>query len=155
MPDDLLAPANGVIESARSGVRIVAPAAARRCTWPSAARRWRSSTPLTFLISAACLAGLRTPDIAMPRRPGDLRRAAAPGFRHLCGTPSLRRLQLAILLGAAGVGSAEVIPFAVVHDGLGDSSALLGVLSAGHGAGAIAGGMGAGVLIAAAARSSR
>jgi MFS family permease len=40
-----------------------------------------------------------------------------------------------------------VIPFAVVHDGLHRRSGLLGVLGAFHGAGAIAGGLGAGRMI--------
>ena len=145
VPDDLLARANGVIESARSGVRIVAPAVGAALYVAVGGPAVAILDTLTFLVSAGCLLGLRAPDIAV--RGGRVTFAElGAGFRHLCGTPSLRRLQLAILLGAAGVGSAEVIPFAVVHDGLGDSSALLGVLSAGHGAGAIAGGIGAGIL---------
>jgi hypothetical protein len=55
----------------------------------------------------------------------------------------------AIILAAAGIGMAEVIPFAVVTTGLGRSSAFLGVLSACHGAGAIAAGLSAPRLIAA------
>jgi MFS family permease len=145
VPEDLLAPANGVIESARSGVRIVAPAVGAALYVAVGGPAVVVLDTCTFLLSAACLAGLRVPDIAT--RGGRVTFAElGAGFRHLFGTPSLRRLQLAIVLGAAGVGSAEVIPFSVVHDGLGDSSALLGVLSAGHGAGAIAGGIGAGIL---------
>ena len=40
-----------------------------------------------------------------------------------------------------------MIPFAVVHDGLHERGAFLGVLGAFHGAGAIAGGLGAGSFI--------
>jgi MFS family permease len=145
VPEDLLAPANGVIESARSGVRIIAPAVGAALYVAIGGPAVVVLDTATFVISAACLAGLRAPDIAVRGGRVTFGELGA-GFRHLLGTPSLRMLQLSVLLGAAGVGAAEVIPFAVVHDGLGDSSALLGVLSAGHGAGAIAGGIGAGVL---------
>jgi MFS family permease len=69
------------------------------------------------------------------------------GFRHFFTTPVLRAILPAVVFGAGGVGLAEVIPFAVGHDGLHRRGAFLGVLGAFHGAGAIAGGLGAGKFI--------
>ena len=53
------------------------------------------------------------------------------------------------MIASAGIGMAEVIPFAAVTDGLGRDSAFLGILSACHGAGAIVAGLAIPRLIAA------
>jgi MFS family permease len=148
VPDDLLPTANGLLESARSGIRIVAPVTGAALYVTGGGALVAALDATTFLISAACLAGLRVPDIAA--RGGRLRLAEmAAGLRHLRGEPLLWGPFPAIVLAAAGIGMAEVIPFAVVTDGLGRSSAFLGVLSACHGAGAIAAGLTVPRLIAA------
>ena len=65
------------------------------------------------------------PDIAA--RGGRLRLAElAAGIRHLRDEPALRGPFPAIVIAAAGIGMAEVIPFAVVTDGLDRDSAFLG-----------------------------
>jgi MFS family permease len=148
VPDDLLPTANGLLESARSGIRIVAPVAgAALYVWGGGAVVALLDAG-TFLVSAACLAGLTVHDIRA--RGGRLQLAEmAAGLRHLRADPLLWGPFPAIILAAAGIGMAEVIPFAVVTHGLGRSSAFLGVLSACHGAGAIAAGLTAPRLIAA------
>jgi MFS family permease len=148
VPDDLLPTANGLLESARSGIRIIAPVtgAALYVTGGGALVALLDSG--TFLVSAACLAGLKVPDIAA--RGGRLRTAEVlAGLRHLRHDPLLWGPFPAMVLAAAGIGMAEVIPFAVVTNGLGRSSAFLGVLSACHGAGAIVAGLSVPRLIAA------
>ena len=81
--------------------------------------------------------GALVPDIAS--RGGRLHLdELAAGVRHLWNEPALRGPFPAIVVASIGIGMAEVIPFAVVTDGLGRDSAFLGVLSACHGAGAIA-----------------
>ena len=98
--------------------------------------------------SAAFLAGLAVPDIAA--RGGRLQLAElAAGIRHLRDEPALRGPFPAIVIASAGIGMAEVIPFAAVTDGLGRDSAFLGILSACHGAGAIVAGLAIPRLIAA------
>jgi hypothetical protein len=88
------------------------------------------------------------PDIAT--RGGRLHLAElGAGLRHLRDEPALRGPFPAIMIAAAGVGMAEVIPFAVVTEGLGRDSAFLGILSACHGAGAIVAGLATPRLIAA------
>jgi MFS family permease len=144
--DDLLPAANGLLESARSGIRIVAPliGAGLYVAGGGAAVAWLDAA--TFVVSAACLLRLRAPDIASARGRVGFAELAA-GFRHLWRTPDLRRPLTWMTVGAVGIGAAEVIPFAVVHDGLHADGSFLGVLGAFHGAGAIVGGIGAGRLI--------
>jgi MFS family permease len=147
LPDELLPQANGVLESARSGIRIAAPVAGAGLYVLSGGGLVAVVDAATFVASAAALAFVRAPDIARLRagrvRAGEL----VAGFRHFVATPVLRAILPAVVFGASGVGLAEVVPFAVVHDGLHRSGAFLGVLGAFHGAGAIAGGLGAGKAI--------
>jgi MFS family permease len=139
--DDLLPVANGLLESARSGIRIIAPVAGATLYLAGGGAMVAILDAATFLASAACLAGLTVPDIAA--RGGQLRLAElAAGIRHLRNEPALWGPFPAIVMAAAGIGMAEVIPFAVVTEGLARDSAFLGVLSACHGAGAIVAGIG-------------
>jgi MFS family permease len=142
VPDELLPAANGLLEAARSGIRIVAPVVGAGLYVVAGGHAVAVLDAATFVVSAACLARVVAPDVQGLR--GRPRRAElAAGVRHVLATPDLRGPLPWLALGAAGIGASEVIPFAVVHDGLGRGSAFLGVLGACHGAGAIAGGIGA------------
>ena len=80
--DDLLPAANGLLESARSGIRIVAPVAGAALYLAGGGAVVALLDAATFLASAACLAGLAVPDIAA--RGGRLHLAElAAGIRHL------------------------------------------------------------------------
>jgi MFS family permease len=147
LPDDLLPQANGVLESARSGIRIIAPVAGAGLYVLSGGGLVALVDAGTFLISACALALVRAPDIARAKRGRVGTGELLAGFRHFFSTPVLRAILPAVVLGAGGVGLAEVIPFAVVHDGLHQRGAFLGVMGAFHGAGAIAGGLGVGRFI--------
>jgi MFS family permease len=143
LPDELLPQANGLLESARSGIRIAAPVAGAGLYLLSGGGLVAIVDAATFVLSAGALTLVRAPDIARAQR-GRVRAAElVAGFRHFWTTPVLRAILPAVVFGAGGVGLAEVIPFAVVHDGLHRRGAFLGVLGAFHGAGAIAGGLGA------------
>ena len=147
LPDDLLPQANGVLESARSGIRIAAPVAGAGLYVLSGGGLVAVVDALTFVLSAGALACVRAPDIARAKRGRVRTSELVAGFRHFVTTPVLRASLPAVVFGASGVGLAEVIPFAVVHDGLHRKAAFLGVLGAFHGAGAIAGGLGTGKAI--------
>ena len=147
LPDELLAQANGVLESARSGIRIAAPVAGAGLYVLSGGGLVAIVDAATFVLSAAALSLVRAPDIARAKRGRVRTSELLAGFRHFFTTPVLRAILPAVVFGAGGVGLAEVIPFAVVHDGLHRRGAFLGVLGAFHGAGAIAGGLGAGKFI--------
>jgi MFS family permease len=147
LPDELLPQANGLLESARSGIRIAAPVAGAGLYVLAGGGLVAIVDAGTFVVSAAALALVRAPDIARVKRGRVRTSELVAGFRHFFTTPVLRAILPAVVFGAGGVGLAEVIPFAVVHDGLHRSAAFLGVLGAFHGAGAIAGGLGAGKAI--------
>lgn len=146
--DELLPVANGLLESARSGIRIIAPVTGAALYLAGGGAVVAVLDAATFVVSALFLAGLRVPDIA--RTGGRVRVAELfAGLRHLWDDPALRGPFPAIVVAAAGIGMAEVIPFAAVTDGLDRDSAFLGVLSACHGAGAIIAGLTIPKLIAA------
>ena len=146
--DDLLPVANGLLESARSGIRIVAPVVGAALYLAGGGAVVALLDAATFLASAAFLAGLAVPDIAA--RGGRLHLAElSAGIRHLRNDPALRGPFPAIVIAAAGVGMAEVIPFAAVTQGLNRDSTFLVILSACHGAGAIVAGLAIPRLIAA------
>jgi hypothetical protein len=147
LPDELLPLANGVLESARSGIRIAAPVAGAGLYVLLGGGAVAVLDATTFLVSAGCLVRVRAPDIELVAGGRVQLSEMMAGFRHFSATPELRAVLPAVVFGAAGVGLAEVIPFAVVHDGLHARGAVLGVLGAFHGAGAIAGGLSTGRLI--------
>jgi MFS family permease len=147
VPDELLPLANGVLESARSGIRIAAPAAGAGLYVLLGGGAVAVLDAATFVVSAGCLMRVRAPDIERVAGGRVQLSELMAGFRHFSATPELRAVLPAIVFGAAGVGLAEVIPFAVVHDGLHARGAVLGVLGAFHGAGAIVGGLSTGRLI--------
>ena len=90
----------------------------------------------TFLISAArARRSCARPTSRAPGAAACSTSELVAGFRHFFTTPVLRAILPAVVFGAGGVGLAEVIPFAVVHDGLHRGGAFLGVLGAFHGAG--------------------
>ena len=139
LPDELLPQANGLLESARSGIRIAAPVAGAGLYVLSGGGLVAIVDAVTFVLSAA-----RSRSCARPTSPArsaaacaraSSSRGSATSSRRRCCARSCRPSCSA----RGGVGLAEVIPFAVVHDGLHRRAAFLGVLGAFHGAGAIAG----------------
>lgn len=128
LPDDLLPQANGVLESARSGIRIIAPVAGAGLYVLAGGGLIALLDAATFVISAGALMLVRAPDIARARRGRVGAAELVAGFRHFFTTPVLRAMLPAVVFGAGGVGLAEVIPFAVVHDGLRQRGAFLGVM---------------------------
>ena len=99
LPDELLAQANGVLESARSGIRIAAPVAGAGLYVLSGGGLVAIVDAGTFVISAAALSLVRAPDIARAKRgPRAHERAPrrVPALLHHAGVarhPAGRRLR--------------------------------------------------------------
>ncbi|MFC0031303.1 MFS transporter [Micromonospora chaiyaphumensis] len=141
VPSDLLADANGVLQTVRQGLRLVGPLAGAGLY--AAVGGWLlvALAMSGFLAAAAVVGVLRVTETA-PARPA--RRWPAglgAGLRHLAGDPALRRALLGYGLGSLMMGFTESLIFAYVDLGLGRDAAFVGVLVTVQGVGGLAGGL--------------
>jgi MFS family permease len=141
LPDELLAEANGALQSLREGLRLVAPLAGAGLYAAIGGSAVALVDAATFVLSAGTLVALRfTEPPPAPREHHFLRELSA-GMTHIARTTILR--QLTIGLGAALLvaGFGETLIFAVTANGLHRSPAFIGVIDSFQGVGAIAGGV--------------
>jgi MFS family permease len=138
-----LGDANGVLQATNQGMRLVAPlAGAGLFAWlggPAVALL----DATTFVVSAAFLAAVRSPDIQRREDVLQLWTEIKQGVRHIVRTDDLRRLTVGTAFILLLFGCTEVLVFALL-DGLDQPATFLGVLSSIQGVGAIAGGLIAG-----------
>jgi MFS family permease len=141
LPEDLLGVANSAYQLASSGLHVVTPLLG------AGLLVWAGPAPVigldaaTFVLAATAAAALRLGDERPARGAEPPWAAITAGLRHIAVTPPLRRVVLAVLIGASVFGFFETAQFAVVGTGLHRSPAFLGVLTAAQGGGAVAGGL--------------
>jgi MFS family permease len=140
-----LGTANGLLESIRSGLRLVGPLAGATLYGAFGGGATAIVDAATFFGSAIALSLLRVPDIVRDRaRTERFLREVSEGIRHLVRTPELRRMVIVFLIGLSVVGFLEPAIFALVDQGLRRRPEFVGVLAAVQGAGSIVGGLIAG-----------
>jgi MFS family permease len=141
VPDDLLAEANTVLQTAEQGLRLITPLIG------AGLLAWAGPDPVilvdvgTFLLAALVLLALRVREQALERSQESWNSEFVAGMRHIGRTPALRRLLIAGVVALVGFGFFQTIPFAVVAQGLHRSPPFLGVLETATGIGAIVGGV--------------
>ncbi|MGK5742650.1 MFS transporter [Micromonospora sp. URMC 103] len=139
VPVELLAEANGVLQTVRQGLRLVGPLAGAGLYAAVGGAALAAIGVLGFLTAAAVVGMLRTteavPPGAGPRWPLDL----GAGLRHLAGEPALRRALLGYGLGSLVMGFTESLIFAYVDQGLRRDAAFVGVLVTVQGVGGLVG----------------
>jgi Na+/melibiose symporter-like transporter len=141
LPADLLGAANAALQVASTGLRVVTPLLG------AGLLAWAGPGPVigldvaTFVLAAGSVAALRVREAAPVRGAEHPWAAITAGLRHIAATPPLRRVLVAVVIGATVFGFFETVQFAVVGAGLHRSPAFLGVLTAAQGAGAVAGGL--------------
>ncbi len=148
VPDAQLGAANGLLEAARSGVRIAGPLAGVVVYAVAGGHAVAALDAATFALAALCLWRVRAPDRRGDARGVPTRDELLAGARHLVSSPVMRPLIPLTLVAGVAVGLSEITPLAVVTDGLHRDPAFLGVLGTFGGAGAIAGGLLAGRVLA-------
>jgi MFS family permease len=140
VPVELLAEANGALQTVRQGLRLGGPLAGAALY--AAVGGWLlTALAMTgFVVAAVVVAPLRVP--GTPAAPG-LRWSTelGAGLRHLAGTPALRRALLGYGLGSLVMGFTESLIFAYVDLGLRRDAAFVGVLVAVQGVGGLVGGL--------------
>jgi MFS family permease len=147
VPPDLLAEANGAIQTVKQGLRLVGPLGGAGLYTVFHAHVVVLVASAAFLLAAAVIATVPAREQAPV--PGELHwlAEAAAGGRHLLGDAALRRLVLGVVLTVLAFGCAEALFFAYVDRGLDRPEAFLGVLSGAVGVGGIAGGLSAPAMI--------
>jgi MFS family permease len=147
LPDELLADANGVYQSIREGLRLVAPLAGAGIFAAFGGAAVALVDAATFLLSAATLVMLRfTEPEPAPREQHFLREVSA-GISHIARVRALRELTIGIGAVLLFAGFTETIMFAVTSEGLHRSPSFIGVVGSAQGVGAILGGVTAARLI--------
>ncbi|MEV2238543.1 MFS transporter [Micromonospora sp. NPDC049891] len=150
VPPDLLGEANGALQTARQGLRLIGPLVGAGLY--VALGGWLLAVVgMVGFLTAAVVVGAPW-RFATPREsPGALADDAKPrarwpaelvaGLRHLAGEPALRRALLGYGLGSLVMGFTESLIFAYVDRGLGREPAFVGVLFTAQGVGGLMGGL--------------
>ncbi|MEV6800007.1 MFS transporter [Micromonospora rifamycinica] len=141
VPSELLADANGALQTVRQGLRLGGPLAGAALY--AAVGGWLlTSLAMTGFVVAAALVGLlrvteHPPATGTLRWPAEL----GAGLRHLTREAALRRALLGYGLGSLVMGFTESLIFAYVDQGLDRDAAFVGVLITVQGVGGLAGGL--------------
>jgi MFS family permease len=147
VPADLLGDANGALQTAQQGMRLVTPLAGAGLFAVLGPGSVIVGDAATFLVAVVMLLAIRMQEarVATPERPWLADMTA--GARHIARTIPLRQITVTAAIVVMAYGLSETIPFAVVSHGLHRSAPFVGVLTAAQGAGAIIAGIAAGPLL--------
>jgi MFS family permease len=141
LPRDLLAEANGLFQTIREGLRLVAPllGAGIYASVGGGAVAVLDSASFVAVVAAVLL--LRTPEPRFEREEHRFLAEVLAGARHIARTLPLRQIVLSTGVCLLVVGFSETVIFAVLEQGLHRPTSFFGVLSSLQGVGAIAGGI--------------
>lgn len=139
--------ANGLLQTGRDGVKLLAPLIGAALFTVAGGHVIALLDAGTFVVAAACVWRAR---ILGPGAGGTgkqrvaLRRELLTGVRHVFASPALRQVVLALGTALLVTGFSQTLWFALVSDDLHRPTAFVGVLSSLQGAGAVAAGLTAG-----------
>jgi MFS family permease len=141
-----LASANAALSSMDQGIRVLSPLAGA-AIFAAVGGRWVAVLDVaTFAAAIAALAGIQVQE-SEPGPPGAFWREVSAGVRHVRAVPLLAQLALTGAIAFSVIGLEETIVFAVIGQGLHRSPAFFGVLTSVQGAGSIAAGVVAAMLL--------
>jgi hypothetical protein len=141
LPRDLLGEANGLFQTVREGLRLIAPLVGAAIYAAVGGGAVAILDSLSFVVVVAALLTLRVDEPKFEREEHHFTQELLAGARHIAATIPLRQIVLATGLCLLFVGFSETVIFAVMDEGLGKSPSFFGVLSSLQGVGAIAGGL--------------
>jgi MFS family permease len=141
VPADLLGEANGALQAAQQGLRLVTPLAGAGLFAAFGPTPVIIGDAATFLVAAATLLAVRIRE-SRPASSGQRWLAElTAGARHIARTVVLRQLTITSAVVVTAYGLSETVLFAVVSQGLHKPAAFLGILISGQGVGGIAAGI--------------
>jgi Na+/melibiose symporter-like transporter len=147
LPADELADANGVMQTAREGLRLIAPLAGAALFTAAGGAVVALFDVATFVLAAALLAAMRVTEPRPEPCAEPLRDRLVAGVRHLRVTTPLRRLTVACAVALLVMGFSETLTYEIAGAGLHRDAAFVGVLLAFQGIGAVIGAMAAAPLV--------
>jgi Na+/melibiose symporter-like transporter len=142
--DDQLASVNGLLQTVREGMRLIAPVAGAGLFAWLGGGAVAILDAATFVVVATGFLIVRVVEPKPHRTDAHWRAEITAGVAHLWRTLPLRQITVATGIALLVVGFTETLVFAVADQGLHRSASFVGVLEAAMGVGAIAGGLTAG-----------
>ncbi|TWJ26058.1 MFS transporter [Micromonospora endolithica] len=141
VPVDLLAEANGALQTVRQGLRLAGPLAGA-ALYAAVGGGMLAAVGMAGFLSAALVVGvLRVAEAPPPGRGSRWPAELGAGVRHLSREPALRRALIGYGLSSLVMGFSESLIFAYVDQGLRRDAAFVGVLVAVQGVGGLVGGL--------------
>ena len=141
VPADLLGEANGALQTARQGLRLLTPLAGAGLFAAFGPAPVVIGDAATFLVAVASLLAIGLQE-NRPAPSGQRWRAElTAGARHIARTVALRQLTITAAVVVTAYGLSETVVFAVVSQGLHKPVPFLGILVSAQGVGAIAAGI--------------
>jgi MFS family permease len=147
VPREQLGDANGIFQTTREGLRLIAPltgAALYAAVGGGAVSLLDSAS---FVAVVVALLFIRVAEPKFERQEQHFVTELLAGARHMFWTPALRQIIGTSALAFLVVGFSETTIFAVLQYGLHRPASFFGVLGSAQGAGAIAGGIFSGALL--------
>jgi len=141
VPHELLAESNGVLQTLREGLRLVAPLVGAVVYASVGGGAVAVLDSATFVAVVIALLLIRLEEPRFEREEHHFGTELLAGARHVFATLPLRQIVLATGVCLLVVGFSETLIFAVLDQGLHRPTSFFGVLSSLQGAGAIVGGV--------------
>ena len=141
LPRELLAESNGVLQTLREGLRLIAPLVGAMIYASVGGGAVAILDAASFVAVVIALALIRLEEPRFEREEHHFVTELLAGARHVFATLPLRQIVLATGACLLVVGFSETLIFAVLDQGLHRPTSFFGVLSSLQGAGAIAGGV--------------
>lgn len=148
IPRELLGDANGMFQTTREGLRLIAPltgAAIYAAVGGGADAVLDSASFVAVVTSLILLRGVVEPKFE--RDETHFLTEVLAGARHIMHTRALRQIVIACVIGFLVVGFSETLIFAVLQYGLHKPASFFGYLGSAQGVGAIVGGLSAGSML--------
>jgi MFS family permease len=147
IPEDLLAEANGALQTVRQGLRLAGPLLGAGLY--ASTKGWGLAVlgMAGFLIAALVISMLKVHEDKPARSELHWLTEVGAGLRHLTGDAAMRRTLSGNVIAIVVFGFSESVFFAFVDEGLHRPAAFLGVLVSAQGVGGLLGGLTAAWLV--------
>lgn len=143
LPVEVLAEANGAIQTTKEALRLVGPLVGAGIFAAFGGAWVAVLDACTFIGAAAVLTALRVREVKPAKPELHWLRELSAGFRHLFAERVLLHVSVAIGGALLVIGFSESVIFAVAEDGLHRPPAFVGVIVSVQGVGAVLGGLAA------------
>jgi len=141
VPQELLGESNGVLQTLREGLRLIAPLVGALIYASVGGGAVAILDSASFVAVVIALGLIRLEEPRFQREEQHFVTELLAGVRHVFATLPLRQIVLATGVCLLVVGFSETLIFAVLDQGLHQPASFFGVLSSLQGVGAIAGGV--------------